>query len=100
MSKSSKLVTVSIPLRLMEIFSEHLQPKHLRDYLREAFAEKLMRDFDVVIDKKDVTRKFGERVDLRGKSRDELKLLAERFRVKKDTPARGRKRPATARKKS
>lgn len=93
MSKSSKLVTVSIPLRLMEIFSEHLQPKHLRDYLREAFAEKLTRDFGVEIDKRDVNRKFGERVDLRGKSPEELKALAARFRAKKaEAPARRRRK--------
>lgn len=66
----------------MEIFSEHLQAKHLRDFLREAFAEKLERDFKVVINKKDVNRKFGERVDLRGKSPEELRSLAQRFSPK------------------
>ena len=78
----------------MEIFSEHLQPKHLRDYLREAFAEKLTRDFGVEIDKRDVNRKFGERVDLRGKSPEELKSLAERFRAKKPKPRESRGRQA------
>lgn len=85
MSKSSKQITVNFPLKLLEIFSEHLQPKHLRDYVREAFAEKLERDFSVSIDKKDINRKFGERVDLRGKSPEELRALSARFKGKSKT---------------
>ena len=90
MSKSSKQITVNFPLKLLEIFFEHLQSKHLRDYVREAFAEKLSRDFGVQIEPKDINRKFGERVDLRGKSPDELKELAKRFNGKKRT----QKKPA------
>jgi len=82
-SKSSKQITINFPPELIDVFAKHLKSKHFRDFVREAFAEKLCRDFGEKIDKKDVNRKLGERVDLRGKTPEERATIAEHFHGKK-----------------
>jgi len=82
-SKSSKQITINFPPELIAVFAKHLKSKHFRDFVREAFAEKLSRDFGEKIDKKDVNRKLGERVDLRGKTPEERAAIAEHFHGKK-----------------
>jgi len=44
-SKSSKQITINFPPELIDVFAKHLKSKHFRDFVREAFAEKLCRDF-------------------------------------------------------
>lgn len=79
MSKSSKQITINFPHELLAAFDRHLKSKHFRDFVREAVAEKLTRDFGEHIDKKDFNRKLGERVDLRNKTPEERATLAKRF---------------------
>ncbi len=64
-SKSSKQIAVNFPHELLEALENCLQKKHFRDFVREAVAEKLKRNFGKDVTRRSVTRKIGERVDLR-----------------------------------
>lgn len=78
MSKSSKQIAINFPNELLDIFEKCLHRKHFRDFVREALAEKLSRDFDKVIPPEYVNRRLGERVDLRNAGEDKLAELRER----------------------
>ena len=64
MSKSSTQIAINFPNELLAIFDEHLNRKFFRDFVREAVAEKLKRNFDVNIPSQMINRKKGERSDL------------------------------------
>lgn len=77
MSKSSKQIAINFPNELLAIFDECLRKKHFRDFVREAVAEKLCRDFGREIPPEFVNRRLGERVDLRNPSEETLRKMRE-----------------------
>lgn len=77
MSKSSKQIAINFPNELLEDFEKCLNPKFFRDFVREAVAEKLRRDYGLDIPKTAATRKAGERVDLRDCSPEKRKKMCD-----------------------
>ncbi|MBQ6704612.1 MAG: hypothetical protein IJN19_01205 [Opitutales bacterium] len=70
MSKSSKQIAINFPNELLAIFECYLRKKHFRDFVREAVAEKIERDFSHPISRDIAHRKPGERVDLRNPTQE------------------------------
>ena len=90
MSKSSKQIAINFPNELLAIFEECLRRRHFRDFVREAVAEKLRRDFGKRIPTEFVNRKLGERVDLRNPS-PETRRKMEKQAARARAGRRGRK---------
>ncbi|MGN0835072.1 MAG: hypothetical protein ACI4QA_04495 [Candidatus Spyradosoma sp.] len=91
MSKSSKQIAINFPNELLAIFEKCLRKKHFRDFVREALAEKLTRDFGKIIPQEYVNRRLGERVDLRNADEKKLAELRERAAYARSVKAKKRR---------
>lgn len=93
MSKSSTQIAINFPNELLTVFEGCLNRKFFRDFVREAVAEKLRRDYGVSITEKMVTRKKGERSDLHDytpEKREKMEKQAAHARAAKQKKQRKR----------